>query len=185
MPERVKCRGNNIMGFYKYIGNLWKNPKKNLGKDFSEQVRSWRKDNTIIRVEKPTRLDKARMYGYKAKGGFVVNRVKVKRGGRARARVHGGRKPSKSGRVHYSSKKSLQLIAEERIQRTHPNLVILGSYWVGEDGQYKFFEIVSVDPAHPRIMSDKETNRKIGFDHRKKALRGLTSQGRRMRGLIR
>lgn len=170
------------MGFYKYLGELWKRPLKNMRGEYKEQIRAWRKDNTIVRVERPTRLDAARKYGYKAKGGFVVNRIRVKRGGRKRERVHSGRKPSKSGRSKYSSGKSLQLICEERIQRKHPNLVILGSYLVGEDGQYKYFEVVSVDPLHPRIINDKETNWVLNKT-RKHALRGLTSQGRKSRGL--
>ncbi|MBR9679294.1 MAG: 50S ribosomal protein L15e [Nanoarchaeota archaeon] len=171
------------MGFYKYLGKLWKKPLSTMKDEYKKQIRSWRKDNSIVRISKPTRIDKARMYGYKAKGGFVVNRIKIKRGGRKRVQVHSGRKPSKSGQNKYSNKKSLQLICEERIQRKHPNLVILGSYWVGEDGQFKYFEVVSVDPNHPRILNDEETNWVLNKNKKMNALRGLTSQGRKMRGL--
>ena len=38
----------------------------------------WRKINR--RVEKPTRIDRARSLGYKAKPGFVVARAKVRKG---------------------------------------------------------------------------------------------------------
>ena len=171
------------MGFYKYIGKLWKKPLTSMKDEYKKQARSWRRDNAIVRIDKPTRLDRARMYGYKAKGGFVVSRVRIKRGGRKRVQTHAGRKPSKAGQVKYSTKKSLQLVCEERVQRKYPNLVVLGSYWVAEDGQYKYFEIVSVDPHHPRILKDKETNWVLKKSQRKKALRSLTSQGKRMRGL--
>ena len=50
--------------------------------------------------------------------------------------------------------KSLQRIAEERAQKHYPNLEVLNSYWVGEDGKEKFFEVVLVDPVHPEIVSD-------------------------------
>ena len=47
-------------------------------------------------------------------------------------------------------------MAEERAARKYPNLEVLNSYWVWQDGQYKWFEIVMVDPSHPAIKSDKD-----------------------------
>ena len=37
---------------------------------------------SIVRLTKPSRPDKARRMGYKAKQGYVVYRVRVRRGGR-------------------------------------------------------------------------------------------------------
>ncbi|HFC49221.1 MAG TPA: 50S ribosomal protein L15e, partial [Thermofilum sp.] len=34
----------------------------------------WRRQPTIMRVEKPTRINRARAFGYKAKPGYVVVR---------------------------------------------------------------------------------------------------------------
>ncbi len=170
------------MGFYKYLGKIWKNPIKNNREEYKAQIRKWRKENSIVRAEKPTRLDKARGYGYKAKKGFVTLRARIKKGGRKRERVHSGRKPSKSGQAKYSTKKSLQLIAEERVQRRYPNLALIGSYWVGADGQYKYFEVVAVDPLHPQIRNSKQL--KWTLFKRKHALRTQTSQGKKLRGLV-
>ena len=38
--------------------------------------------NVIHRASRPSRLDKARRLGYKAKQGYVIYRVRVRRGGR-------------------------------------------------------------------------------------------------------
>lgn len=40
--------------------------------------------NVIHRASRPSRPDKARRLGYKAKQGFVIYRVRVRRGGRKR-----------------------------------------------------------------------------------------------------
>jgi len=69
----------------------------------------WRKQHTVTRIEKPTRLDKARSLGYKAKQGFIVVRVKVTRGGREKPRPNSGRRPKRMGVYGFSPAKSLQL----------------------------------------------------------------------------
>ena len=53
---------------------------------FLLRVRCWeyRQLPSLCRVPRPTRPDKARRLGYKAKQGFVVYRVRVRRGGRKR-----------------------------------------------------------------------------------------------------
>jgi large subunit ribosomal protein L15e len=49
-------------------------------------MRTWeyRQLPAIHRCTRPSRPDKARRLGYKAKQGFVIYRVKVRRGGRKR-----------------------------------------------------------------------------------------------------
>lgn len=75
------------------------------------------------------------------------------------------------------------LIAQERAAKKFPNLRVLNGYWVGEDGQNKWFEVILVDPNDPAIMADKDINW-IGTPTQKgRAHRGLTSPGKRMRGL--
>ena len=46
--------------------------------------------------------------------------------------------------------------AEERVARKYPNLEVIGSYWVWEDGISKWFEIILVDPDSPSIKTDKD-----------------------------
>jgi len=79
--------------------------------------------------------------------------------------------------------KSLQRIAEERASRRHPNMEVLNSYWVGEDGKHKWFEIILVDPSHPVIASDPNLNWITKKTHTGRAERGLTSVGKKGRGL--
>ena len=167
---------------YKYIRKLWKKPKKNLGDILKKKLIEWRKQQTVERIEKPTRLDRARSLGYKAKKGYVLARVKVKKGGRRR-RLYGrrGRKPSKAGLVRFTSKKGHRWIAEEKANRRFPNLEVLNSYLVGDDGVHKWFECILVDPSNPNIKADKKINWII--NQRRRALHGLTSAGKKARGL--
>jgi large subunit ribosomal protein L15e len=94
------------------------------------------------------------------------------------------RKPSKSGIKKITMAKSIQRMAEERVNRRYPNLEVLNSYWVGEDGKNKFYEVILLDPAHPAIKSDKQLGWvSSGNSHRGRAFRGKTSAGKRGRGL--
>src|SRR5579871_152901 len=53
---------------------------------FLLRVRCWeyRQLNVIHRASRPSRPDKARRLGYKAKQGYVIYRIRVRRGGRKR-----------------------------------------------------------------------------------------------------
>jgi len=143
----------------------------------------WRQQPTIHRIERPTRLDRARKLGYKAKQGFVVARVRVRRGGLRKIRPKAGRRPKRMGVTKYKPAKSMRLIAEERAARKFPNLEVLNSYWVWEDGRFKWFEVIMVDPSHPVIKSDKDVNWICEGAHHGRAFRGLTSAGKGVRGL--
>jgi len=169
------------MGAYKYIAKLWKKPKQNLGSYWSEMLIAFRRENVVTRIEKPTRIDRARSLGYKAKQGVVVCRVRVNKGGRERPRHSKERKPSKAGFVLFSPKKSLQWIGEEKVARKYPNLEVLNSYYVAEDGQYVWYEVILIDPQHPAIQNDKELSGVA--KQRGRVFRGLTSAGRKSRGL--
>jgi large subunit ribosomal protein L15e len=60
---------------------------------------------------------------------------------------------------------------------------VLNSYWVGEDGSQKWFEIILVDPDHPAIENDDDLNWICDDAHEGRAYRGLTSAGTDGRGL--
>jgi len=171
------------MGYYKYIRELWKNPKKSFGRDYTKLLVKLRKEPSVHRIERPTRIDRARSLGYKAKQGFVLVRVKIKKGGRKRERMRKGRKPSKSGQARYSPKISLQNIAERRANTKFSNLEVLNSYNLVEDGSYKWFEVILVDKHHPAIRKDKDVGWIAEPQHRKRVFRGLTSSGKKARGL--
>jgi|TARA_B100001750_G_scaffold5478_1_gene4397 large subunit ribosomal protein L15e len=146
---------------------------------------SWRREPVYQRIERPTRIDAARRVGYRAKQGVVVVRTRVRRGGLRRSKVHMKRKPSKAGIKKITMGKSIQRMAEERVSRRYPNLEVLNSYWVGEDGKNKFYEVILLDPSHPVIKSDKQFGWvSSGNSHRGRAFRGKTSAGKRGRGLM-
>ncbi|MCL6579620.1 MAG: 50S ribosomal protein L15e [Candidatus Bathyarchaeota archaeon] len=169
---------------YKYIAEAWSKPEKSFVDALMRQrLIEWRKQSAITRIEKPTRLDRARKLGYKAKQGFVMARVRVRRGGLRKQRPKAGRRPKRMGVKKFKPAKSLRLIAEERAARKFPNLEVLNSYWVGEDGRLKWFEIIMVDPHHPSIKTDENINWIGQKQHNKRVFRSLTSAGKKVRGL--
>lgn len=169
---------------YKYLAEAWKKPEASFVKEIMKQrAIQWRRQPTVIRVDRPTRLDRARKLGYKAKQGFVVVRVRVRRGWLKRPRPRAGRRPKRMGVTKIKLAKSLRLVAEERAGRKFPNLEVFSSYWVWEDGRFKWYEIVMVDPHHPVIQSDENVNWICESVHRRRVFRGLTSAGKKMRGL--
>ena len=162
---------------YKYMARAWRKPSESYVKEIMrERVIIWRREPAIIRVDKPTRIDRARRLGYKDKPGYIVVRVRVRRGGLRKPRPRSGRRPKRMGVRKYKPAKSLRLIAEERAARRFPNLEVLNSYWVWEDGRYKWFEVIMVDRTLlPEIQLGKGRGR---------VFRGLTSAGRKVRGLF-
>ena len=164
------------MNVYKHLRQAWKEPKS----VYREKARKWRKENVVEKIENPTRLDRARSLGYKAKQGYVLARIRIRKGGRKRPKIRKGRNPSAYGRF-YTPKMSHQNIAEKRTAKRFPNLEVLNSYYVAEDGKYKYYEVILVDPQHPVIKKDKNIN--WIAKQRKRAFRGLTSAGKKSRGL--
>merc|ERR1712010_105356 len=100
------------------------------------------------------------------KQGYVIYRVRVRRGGRKRpvqkGRVYG--KPRNSGRLRKIKK-----------PRTHKS--------IGQDASYKFYEVILVDPAHKAIRRDPRINWIVSPKHARRERRGLTTTGRKSRGM--
>jgi len=168
------------MSMYKYIRETWKKPKENLGELWRKRLIEWKQQPVTIRVDRPTRLDRARSLGYKAKQGFVIVRQRVSRGGRQRPKIRAGRRSKHFGR-RKDVDKNYQQIAEERAQKKYLNCTVLNSYYVGEDGKNRWYEVILVDRTHPQIIVDKRIN--WICDKRGRAARSLTSAGRKSRGL--
>ena len=143
----------------------------------------YRKGKSIERVEKPTKLHRARTLGYKAKQGYVVVRARIRKGGMHKVRPKRGRKPRAMGVSKYTTGKNLQWVAEERVQRKYPNLEVLNSYKVYADGRSWYYEVIMVDPNHPVIKSDPKINWICEPQHTRRVARGLSSSGKKARGL--
>jgi ribosomal protein L15E len=72
---------------------------------------------------------------------------------------------------------------QERVGRKCGGLRILNSYWVAQDSTYKFFEVISVDPNHKAIRRDAEVQWMCTSKAKHREMRGITSAGRKSRGL--
>ncbi|MEM3373020.1 MAG: 50S ribosomal protein L15e [Candidatus Anstonellales archaeon] len=164
------------MGAYKYIKETIQKEYKERPENLRQKIIQWKKEPSVIRVEKPTNLVRARELGYKPKQGFVIARVRIRKGRRKREKPAKGRKPGTNIR-YITRNESYQLVAEKRAQKKFKNLEVLNSYYVGEDGQFRFFEVILFDPNVNTIdIPAKNVKRRV--------YRGLTYQGRKARGLI-
>src|SRR3989338_8333204 len=108
------------MGMYRYIREIWKRPSENLGELWQKRLLEWKKEDASIRIEHPTRLDKARSLGYRAKQGYILIRQRLDRGGRQREIIRKGRKNKQFGR-RKDVDKSYQSVAEQRAVKKYPN----------------------------------------------------------------
>ena len=166
---------------YYYLGQAWKKPGREL---LHEKMIKWRAGESVERVEKPLRLDRARSLGYKAKKGIFVVRVRVIRGGRRRIRKGVKGRKSRKQTIRKMLKMSYRWVAEIRAARKYENMEVLNSYWVGRDGKYYFYEVIMIDPNRPEIKSDPVLKWITSKANSKRAERGLTSAGKKSRGLI-
>ena len=168
---------------YDYVGDQWKKPDLSFKSPQQQRIIQWRKEENFIRVDKPLRINRARSLGYKAKPGYIIARARVRRGGLRKPTIKGGRKPSAKGIKKITPGKSTQRIAEERTAKRYPNMEVLNSYWVGDDGKFYFYEVILVDPVHPSIMKDPKINWITSTSNKRRVLRGKTSAGQKGRGL--
>ena len=166
-------------GLYSYIKKAWKKPETKV---LRERMMEWRKSPVFTKVEKPLRLDKARALGYKAKKGFVVVRIRITRGGHKRSRPN-KRRRSKRLHTRKNLKMNYQGIAEQRTARKFKNLEVLNSYMIGKDGINYFYEVILIDPQRPEIKNDKTISWITKSENKKRVFRGLTSSGKKSRGL--
>ena len=169
------------MALYKYLRETWKNLDSNL---IRERLVKWREEPTILRIERPTRLDRARSLGYKAKLGYVLVRARLRRSRRLRMKFKGGRRP-KTMRRKKIVNLNYQSIAEARVNDKYPNCEVLNSYFVAEDGMHIWHEVILVDKNHPAIKADPRISWISEKQHTGRVYRGLTSSGKRSRGLLR
>jgi len=136
-----------------------------MWKENSDELKSkaitWRTEPTIHRIERPSRLDRARKLGYKAKQGIVVVRIHVGRGGMRKQRPVSGRRPKHIGVVRIKQGISMRKVAERRVSEKFPNLEVLGSYYLHKDGMNIWYEVILVDAAHPAISKDREMRGKL------------------------
>ena len=136
-----------------------------LWKENSPELRSrvilWRKQDAVTRIEKPSRILRARRLGYKAKQGIIVVRMRVGTGGMRRKRPTGGRRPKHLGVTRIKAAVNMKQVADRRVLERYPNMTLLGSYFIYKDGMHYWFEVILADPSHPRIAKDKELRKRV------------------------
>ena len=93
---------------------MWIRLWKQNAPELRERVVGWRKQSAITRIEKPSRLQRARRLGYKAKQGIVVIRMRVGTGGMRKQRPKGGRRPKHLGVTRIKADVSMKQVAEKR-----------------------------------------------------------------------
>lgn len=168
------------MGYLKYVKKLFQKPSEEATTVQRERLIAMRREPVTIRIERPTNIATARSLGYRPKQGVIVVRQRVLRGGRQRPDIKGGRRSAHSSQRKVV-KKNYQQVAEERANKVYKNCEVMNSYKVAADGTYYWYEIIMVDRCHPVVLSDQQLAQ-VGTD-RGRAFRGITSAGRRGRGL--
>ena len=136
---------------------LWKENSPEL----RDRVVSWRKQDAVTRIEKPSRILRARRLGYKAKQGIIVIRMRVGTGGMRKKRPTGGRRPKHLGVTRIKAAVNMKQVADRRVLERYPNMALLGSYFIYKDGMHYWFEVILADPSHPRIIKDKELRKRV------------------------
>lgn len=168
---------------YRHISETFQNQESTYPSPNWHLLIELRSSPSVYRIDKPSNIARARSLGYKAKQGYIVARSKIRKGTLRKIRPKMGRKPGNLGVKKITPSKNLQRIAEERAAKRYPNLVTLNSYYLIEDGRHKWFEVILVDPNHPRIISDPKINWISKPKNQSRSFRGLTSAGKHGRGL--
>jgi len=140
---------------------VWIKLWKENAPEIRDRVVRWRKQEAVTRIEKPSRIQRARRLGYKAKQGIVVIRMRVGTGGMRKQRPRGGRRPKHLGVTRIKADVSMKEVAENRVLERYPNMKLLGSYFIYKDGMHYWFEVILADPSHPRIAKDKELRKRV------------------------
>jgi len=140
---------------------IWLQMWKNNSIELRSRAINWRRENAMTRIDRPSRLLRARRLGYKAKEGIIVVRMRVGSGGMRKQRPRGGRRPKHLGVTRIKADVNMQEVAERRVLENHRNMKLLGSYFLYRDGKHIWYEVILADPSHPRIAKDKELRKRV------------------------
>lgn len=103
------------MGAYRYVQELYRKKQSDVMR-YLLRIRVWqyRQLTKMHRAPRPSRPDKARRMGYRAKQGYCIYRIRVRRGGRKRPVPKGCTygKPKGHGVNQLKPSRGLQSIAE-------------------------------------------------------------------------
>ena len=140
---------------------IWYTMWKQNSPELRQRAILWRKQNAVTRIDKPSRLLRAKRLGYKAKQGIIVIRMRVGTGGMRKQRPRGGRRPKHLGVTRIKADDNMKKVAQRRVLERYPNMELLGSYFLYKDGMHYWYEVILADPSHPRIIKDKELRKRV------------------------
>ncbi len=151
------------MNMYTHVADTWRKMWKEHSDELKAKAIEWRKQPVMIRIRRPSKIDRARRLGYKSKQGFTVVRIRVGRGGMRRQRPKAGRRPKHLGVLRIKQSDSMRKVAERRVAEKHPNMKVIGSYYIYKDGKHQWFECILVDRNHPAIFRDRERKQMLSM----------------------
>jgi large subunit ribosomal protein L15e len=146
---------------YRQISRQWRSLIHSSSQVYKQRAIAWRRGETLVRINRPTRLDRAKALGYKAKQGIVVIRIKISRGGMRQKRPTSGRRPKHLGTLKIKGHFSSQDTAERRAKEKFPNTELLGSYPVYQDGRFIWYEVILADSNHPSLKASYEIRKRF------------------------
>ena len=62
---------------YNYVRDQWKSPSGDVKKLHKTRLEQYRRADATTKNERPTRIDRARALGYRAKQGYVLARTRI------------------------------------------------------------------------------------------------------------
>jgi large subunit ribosomal protein L15e len=130
------------LAMYNQIRQTWRKVYREDKAILKDRVERWKKGGAIVRVARPTRLDRARSLGYKAKQDYVVVRVRLSRRGKRVKRPTSGRRPKHLGVLKIKPNVNYKETAINRVQRRYPNMKVLNAYYVYKDGKNVWYEAI-------------------------------------------
>ncbi|MEM3826137.1 MAG: 50S ribosomal protein L15 [Nitrososphaeria archaeon] len=133
------------IGMYRQVAQAWRKIYRENLEILRLRVEKWRKEKAIVRVDKPTRIDRARRLGYKAKKGYIVVRVRLSRKGKRVKRPRSGRRPKHMGVVKIKPHVNYKETAMNRVREKYPNMKVLNAYYLYKDGKHIWYEVILKD----------------------------------------
>lgn len=119
VSRSIYSQHRNEMGAYRYMQELYRKKQSDVLR-YLLRIRVWqyRQLTKLVRVPRPSRPDKARRLGFRAKQGYVIYRIRVRRGGRKRPVPKGCTygKPKSNGINELKPTRRLQSVAEVRLR---------------------------------------------------------------------
>src|SRR5436190_193649 len=95
---KAPARPRNLYG---YVKKAWRDHRGGVDQEtYFQRMVEWRRGEAFVRIDRPTRVDRARGLGYRAKQGYAIVRARVRRGGRRRPKPMGGRHPKGRGLMY-------------------------------------------------------------------------------------